>query len=156
MVSARDVAALLVEKLGNTFTLKLHRLLYFCQGFHLAWDGVPLFEEPIEAWASGPVVRPIMNQHLGQFLLESPWPEDGDPGRLIPEEKESVEAVLTMFGDWTLSQLTMVTCRERPWIEARDGLPPGAPGNTEINLEVMQDYFTGKVFADDDAEESEG
>lgn len=153
MVSASDVAALLMERLGNTFTLKLHRLLYFCQGWHLAWDGEPLFEGPIEAWASGPVVRTIMDRHLGQFTLQKPWPENGDPSRLSSDETESVEGVLAMFGEWTLSQLTATACQERPWMEARHGLPPGAPGDTEVSLEVMQDYFTGRIFGKDDEEE---
>ena len=36
--------------------LKLQKLLYYAQGFHLAIFNKPLFNEPIEAWAHGPVV----------------------------------------------------------------------------------------------------
>ena len=39
--------------------LKLQKLLYYVQGFHLAVFGEPLFEEEIEAWMYGPVVPSV-------------------------------------------------------------------------------------------------
>ncbi|MDR1166513.1 MAG: DUF4065 domain-containing protein [Deltaproteobacteria bacterium] len=39
--------------------LKLHKLLYFAQGWRLAYFNFPLFEDPIEAWKYGPVVSSV-------------------------------------------------------------------------------------------------
>ncbi|MDR1037284.1 MAG: DUF4065 domain-containing protein [Deltaproteobacteria bacterium] len=39
--------------------LKLQKMLYFAQGWYLAYRDVPLFEDPIEAWKYGPVVRSV-------------------------------------------------------------------------------------------------
>ncbi|MDR1872805.1 MAG: DUF4065 domain-containing protein [Deltaproteobacteria bacterium] len=39
--------------------LKIQKLLYFVQGFHLAFFDYPLFEDPIEAWKYGPVVKSV-------------------------------------------------------------------------------------------------
>ncbi|MDR1313648.1 MAG: DUF4065 domain-containing protein [Deltaproteobacteria bacterium] len=39
--------------------LKLQKMLYFAQGWHLAYFNVPLFEDPIEAWKYGPVIRSV-------------------------------------------------------------------------------------------------
>ena len=36
--------------------VKLHKLLYYAQGWHLARTGRPLFPEAVEAWTDGPVV----------------------------------------------------------------------------------------------------
>jgi uncharacterized phage-associated protein len=44
-VSARDVAAALRERLPALGKVKLHKLLYYCQGHHLATFGVPLFRK---------------------------------------------------------------------------------------------------------------
>ncbi|MDR1041744.1 MAG: DUF4065 domain-containing protein [Deltaproteobacteria bacterium] len=44
---------------GDLTHLKLQKLLYFAQGWHLAYYDVPLFEDPIEAWKYGPVVRSV-------------------------------------------------------------------------------------------------
>ena len=44
------------ERLTN---LKLQKLLYYQQGYHLAAFGTPLFSEDVEAWMYGPVVPTV-------------------------------------------------------------------------------------------------
>lgn len=53
------------EKLTN---LKLQKLLYYQQGFHLAVFGIPLFNEDVEAWMYGPVVPDVYNFALSSAL----------------------------------------------------------------------------------------
>ena len=55
-VSAHDVARALRARLPGIGALKLQKLLYYCQGHHLAATGEPLFTEAIKAWDNGPVV----------------------------------------------------------------------------------------------------
>jgi uncharacterized phage-associated protein len=59
-VSARDVAAAIRERLPRVPTKKLHKLLYYCQGHHLAHFGKPLFSDTISAWKSTTARRPRM------------------------------------------------------------------------------------------------
>lgn len=54
--SAHDVAIELRRRLPGLGVKKLHKLLYYCQGHHLATFGRPLFNETISAWDMGPVV----------------------------------------------------------------------------------------------------
>lgn len=147
MADVKDVAAAIMSYVGECTTMKLQKLLYYCQGHHLAWDGVLLFDAKIEAWANGPVVRDVYNLHRGKYWLTPPWPEGGDPTKLNRDEIETVEAVLDNFGRWTARELSDTTHRERPWIEARDGAAPEARGYTEIDTDVMQDFFTGLLEA---------
>jgi uncharacterized phage-associated protein len=42
--------------------LKLQKLLYFCQGWHLVDFGHPIITDDFEAWAYGPVVRSVRDQ----------------------------------------------------------------------------------------------
>ena len=45
---------------GELFSnMKLQKLLYYVQGFHIAVFNRPLFNEDIEAWMYGPVVPEI-------------------------------------------------------------------------------------------------
>lgn len=44
------------ERLTN---LKLQKLLYYQQGYHLAAFGTPLFSEDVESWMYGPVVPSV-------------------------------------------------------------------------------------------------
>ncbi|MDB6118895.1 MAG: putative prophage protein, partial [Verrucomicrobiaceae bacterium] len=65
MPNALDVAKYFLSKAdadeaGDVISnLKLQKLLYYAQGFHLALTGAPLFEEDIQAWVHGPVVREV-------------------------------------------------------------------------------------------------
>ena len=66
---ALDVANELLKRAadnggGDLLTnLKLQKMLYYEQGFHLAYFNEPLFEEPIEAWQYGPVVPVVYNYY---------------------------------------------------------------------------------------------
>lgn len=52
--------------LGDAMTnLRLQKMLYFSQGWSLARNGKPLFDEPIEAWQYGPVVPPCYRWYKG-------------------------------------------------------------------------------------------
>jgi len=64
-----DVAEYLLSKEGEMSTMKLQKLLYFCQGWNLAWTGHPLFDNEFEAWASGPVVRELFELHKNELSV---------------------------------------------------------------------------------------
>ena len=68
-VSIIDVAEHILTEQGEMSTMKLQKLLYFSQGWALAWTGVPLFVEEFEAWASGPVCRELYELHRGEYSV---------------------------------------------------------------------------------------
>lgn len=45
MASVFDVAKYVLNHAGAMSTMKLEKLVYYCQAWSLAWDGVPLFQE---------------------------------------------------------------------------------------------------------------
>lgn len=49
--------------------VKLQKLCYYSHAWHLAWDGVPLFTEPIHAWANGPAIPALYEMHKGQYWV---------------------------------------------------------------------------------------
>lgn len=49
---------------GSLLTnLKLQKLLYFIQGWHLALFKKPLFKDDIEAWDYTPIVKNVYNKY---------------------------------------------------------------------------------------------
>jgi uncharacterized phage-associated protein len=54
-VPARDVAAAFRARMPGIGRKRLHILMYFAQGHHLAYFGEPLFPEAIYAYAWGSV-----------------------------------------------------------------------------------------------------
>lgn len=140
-VSCHDVAAYILDKCGEMTAMKLQKLLYYSQAWSLVWDEEPLFRERIEAWANGPVVPDVYECHRGQFKV-SKWPK-GDPSRLSKSQKATIDAVLKHYGSKPAQWLSDLTHLERPWRQAREGVEPGARGNTEITHAMMAEYYGG-------------
>jgi uncharacterized phage-associated protein len=139
MASSHDVAAAILERISPIDTYKLQKLAYYCQAWHLVWEGKPLFEDRIEAWAAGPVVRSLFSKHRGRFRV-SEWP-GGDPSALSPAEMSTIDAVVSSYGRLSGAQLSTLTHREPPWRNARRGIAPGAPSSTEITPTAMYEYY---------------
>ena len=55
MSNVFDVGQLVTELVPSVEKMKLYKLCFFSQGWHLAWTGRPLFEEKLLACAEGPV-----------------------------------------------------------------------------------------------------
>ena len=142
-VSVFDAAAYLLKCLSHSVsTMKLHKLLYYCQAWSMVWDGKPLFKDKIEAWANGPVVRTLFNFHRGMYEISYFKLTIGDERNLSANQKETVDSVLKFYGDMSATALINQTHFEQPWRNARRGLLPDEVGDSEISLESMQNYYS--------------
>jgi uncharacterized phage-associated protein len=139
MASVHDLAAYILDRTGPVTTWKLQKLVYYTQAWALVWDEQPMFQARIEAWANGPVVPELYRVHRRLFKVDS-WPL-GNPGHLKDRERETVDAVLSFYGDKPSQWLSDLTHAEEPWKQARSGLSPGERGNAEITLESMAEYY---------------
>jgi uncharacterized phage-associated protein len=148
MASVHDVAAYVLSKLGPMSTMKLQKLVYYSQAWHLVWAEEKLFNERIEAWANGPVVYELFDAHRGRFSVAE-WPR-GNPANLDRSQTGTIDAVIATYGHLDGRKLSYLTHAERPWREARTGLGPTDVSRVEITPEALQDYYSG-VEADDEA-----
>lgn len=140
MVSAHDVAAYILEKRGRMSAMKLQKLVYYAQAWSLVWDDRPLFRERIEAWAHGPVVPELYQEHRGQFEVTG-WPR-GDVGVLDADAVDTVNVVLDYYAGRNAQVLSDMTHSEEPWRRARAGLAAGERGNAEITLDSLMEYYS--------------
>jgi uncharacterized phage-associated protein len=141
MTSARDVAAELRQRLPDVGVKKLHKLLYYAQGHHLAALGRPLFSESISAWDMGPVVGEFWWQE--QNSADSPRPQPLDEAGL-----NTVGYVLSRYGALSGNELERLTHSEPPWQEANRSRQPGA--SSRIGLDVVQRFFEDEARRDED------
>ncbi len=85
--------------------MKLQKLLFFAQEESLYRSGVPLFDQEVEAWKHGFVIREAWNMYSGKEpILKSPKNPDLDEG-----VQEIIDAVWSEYGekeDWALSNIT--------------------------------------------------
>ena len=139
-VSALDVASYILKKMGPMTTMKLQKLVYYCQAWSLVWDEEPLFHEKIEAWSNGPIVRELFNEHKNMFKIsELPG---GNPAKISEIQKDTIDQVLEYYGEKPSQWLSDLTHMEEPWKNARKGLAPGDKGFNEITLASMSQYYS--------------
>jgi uncharacterized phage-associated protein len=134
MVSAHDVADELRRRLPDLGTAKLHKLLYYAQGMHLARFGVPLFEEAIQAWPNGPVVA---------VLWADERHERGRPrpSALAADDVATVGYVAERYGRYTGSELIDKTHQEAPWLDLSESEELVPPHNPVITHDALRSWF---------------
>jgi uncharacterized phage-associated protein len=133
-VSAHDVADELRRRLPGVGVVKLHKLLYYGQGWHLTWFGRPLFRERIHAWANGPVVRELWVDEKHERGRPRPRPVDGD---LL----ETIDYVVDRYGRFSGKELIRFTHNEDPWRDVSESDDPSVVASPEISHEAMRRWF---------------
>jgi uncharacterized phage-associated protein len=140
-VSAQNVATVLRERLPGLPTKKLHKLLYYCQGHHLATFGDPLFDETISAWDMGPVVGRLWHQEKEAGLSEA-------RGELTEAELNTIGYVVSRYGALTGLDLENLTHSEAPWQQADGRRRPHE--SVRIEPEWLIGYFRINGAADEE------
>ena len=115
--------------------LKLQKLLYYQQGYHLAAFGTPLFDENVESWMYGPVV-PTVYDAFSEFGAHTLPSEEKNPITLADDEEELFLQVYEAYRDFSAIGLMNKTHQEKPWLEA---LPHDK--GTVISQKSMEMYF---------------
>lgn len=114
--------------------MKLLKLLYYCQGYHLATCGRPLFREPVNAWDDGPIVLGVHHEDTDRR---------GHRRQLDNTELSTVGFVVSRYGHHTGRELADMTHRETPWLRANEHRTPG--GWARIDQNLMRDYFREQI-----------
>lgn len=142
MLSVHDVAAYIIKEHGEIGTARLARLLYYSQGWHLAWEGKRLFPQSIEAWMNGPVIREIGASTEDYLKTADSWPK-GDPELLNEDERETVNIVLSgrYYGEMSNWELKCLARQELPWRRTRESGEPTAREGDVISPWLMQRFF---------------
>jgi uncharacterized phage-associated protein len=139
MLTCHDVANYFLaqtdEDAGDLLSnLKLQKLLYYAQGFHLAMYDTPLFEESIEAWAHGLVVPDCYHNHKQFGSGGIPRPEDLDFSIYHEDTRDLLDEVYRVFGQFSAWKLRNMTHDEPPWKDASETA-------SIITHESMREYF---------------
>lgn len=126
--------------------LKLQKLLYYAEGWYLAFYGKSLFSEDIQAWPRGPVVYSVWKHFSGYRWrpISRPIEMPKMPNRI----QQHIEGLMEAYGDLSAYTLERMTHQERPWLEARKGLKDGQRSNRVISRETMRTFFSELASAE--------
>jgi len=125
---------------GDDIThLKLQKLCYYAQAWHLALHNEPLFAGHIEAWTHGPVCVDLWHNYrdYGANPIPSPTPDEFDCEALAEEDRVFLDEVWNAYGVYTAKYLEGLTHQERPWLEARRS----GRRDTVIAPDSMREYY---------------
>lgn len=137
---AKKIIAKARPEYGDVITnMKLQKILYYMQGFHLAMFEEPLFSEDIEAWMYGPVVPSVYDSYKESGNSPITNDEDYTPIKLQGEEEELFDQVYEAYGQFSALKLMQMTHNEIPW----KSVPTGY--GSVISKEVIKKYFDTQV-----------
>lgn len=122
-MKAVDVAEYILIRQGSMTAMKLQKLLYYSQSWHLAWTESPLFDDKIEAWRNGPVIPTLYEHHKGSFKLYPGFFAKKIAPAIIhnldANQSDTVDRVLSFYGSRDPHWLSQLTHMEDPWKNAR-------------------------------------
>ncbi len=145
-VEIYDVADYFLSKVdmeaGSCITpLKLQKLLYYAQGWFLAFYDAPLFSNDFQAWVHGPVSSEIYTkyQHYGYKGIDK---SNCDLSKkLDPKQNELLNEIYITYGSYDAKALENMTHVELPWKKARNGIGGNDRCREVIHKENMKKYF---------------
>ena len=128
---------------GSLITnMKLQKLVYYSQAWHLALYNEPLFEEEFEAWVHGPVLPALYGEY--KYKKWSPINKEvnlSDIKSLGDEKLRFLYDVEKTYFDLDAYELEELTHSETPWIEARGNLANNEPCKNKIKKETMKTFY---------------
>lgn len=138
------VALYMIDSLYEITNLSLQKLLYYFKALGLVFFKEDILKEQCEAWVHGPVFVKIYEKYksFGREPIRNEYQEIEFDKLLTEDEINLCNYVLENFAIYNGNILREFTHRERPWIEAREGL-----GETERCTNIIMDscietYFT--------------
>jgi len=137
--------------------LKLQKLLFYVQAYHLGFFEAPIVTDEFEAWAHGPVSRKIYNEikDLSTIHREIRYQDDdkGDPIQrlesiLSPDQIDLMNDVLSEYGKMSAYALENETHSEMPWIVARQGYGAGERCSVAMDNRLIQSYYKQLLYGE--------
>ena len=135
MISVSDAASYFIRRALQEHDpithMKLQKLLYYAQGFHLALFDEPLFDAELQAWKHGPVVHNIWMtyKHCGSGPIENP----DDVPELDEQTLGLLDEVWDSYGQFSAWRLRQMSHDTPPWIQTNQG--------EAISQAVIKSYF---------------
>ncbi|EKJ94378.1 phage-associated protein [Bradyrhizobium lupini HPC(L)] len=155
MPTINDTSDYIVFKLrhGGVFVnvLKLHKLMYYVQAWHLAFGRGQFFPGRFQAWVHGPVSRELYDRYkdaknmYSSVELSDIQPSFDPDHTLSEDEKAHLNAVLDVYAGFTGDQLEEMTHREEPWLQARAGVSSSQRSENYLSDETMRAFYAARL-----------
>ena len=147
-IDSIDLANYILYKYGSMSHLKLQKLLFYCDAYHLAYFDEELITDKFEAWVHGPVSKKVFDSLKDKSILYADLRFSGDEKQvqqkylnLTIDQRVLIDEILSVLSTWSGLQLETSTHNEKPWQEARYGLSAGDRCDKEISKETTKLFY---------------
>ena len=141
-LTAEIVADLIIEfchEHGDLITnLRLQKLLYYAQAWHLAMHEKPLFLDRIEAWGNGPI-QPDVYAKFARFGHQQLDHETSD-WKVAKHVSNHIADLMRAYGHLSSFDLEMVSRDEEPWKAARNRITE-TDKTPEVSRDLMMRFY---------------
>ncbi len=123
--------------------MKLQKLCYYAQGLNLVKNKTTLFDDNIEAWYHGPVIRTLYDkykQHRASNITE----EDINYTLINEDDKSIIKETHDKFSGFSAWKLRMMSHDETPWSKNyEEGL------NNIISTDDISNFFADVMSSEE-------
>jgi len=139
---AKYLLTLVKQDEGDTLSnLKLQKLLYYIQGYYIAFFDKPIFDDEIEAWDLGPVVSDVYSnfKEFGNKCISTDNLKF-DISMLTEEDRNFVNKIFSIYNDYSASSLVDMTHQEDPWKNVYKKYE-----NNKITKDSLKKFFSDRI-----------
>lgn len=126
--------------------LKLQKLLFYADAWHMALYGDEATTERFQAWVHGPVA--LTQYHRFKEYRWRPITEEIERPDISDELAHHLDEIIDVFGSETATALEIMTHQEEPWLRARGGIPDDQPCNNYIDKDLTRNFY-GAIAEED-------
>lgn len=144
-----DFFIALSNETGSLITnLKLQKLVYYADAWHLANYKEPLIKEDFQAWIHGPAIPSLYGEYK-TFSWQPIVRTDLKSENLIAIKEqlsskivELLDQVCDSYFGLTAYELERLTHNEDPWKKTREGLADDEPSDRIISKDLIRNYYS--------------
>lgn len=150
MIDILVLSDYIIKHYGPMSHLKLQKLLFYCDAYHLAYFDTELVSDKFEAWVHGPVCRRVYDSFKDKSVLyadiyyhytKGDIDADAEFQKLTTDQQSLLTDVLTTLSIWTGLELERATHSESPWINARKGYGEADKCSVEISKSETKMFY---------------
>ncbi|NII28569.1 SocA family protein [Pseudoflavitalea sp. X16] len=140
--------ALSNERQSPITNLKLQKLVYYAQAWHMVLVKRDLIAENFQAWVHGPVIPALYNDYR-EFGWKPLMRDDLTPDAFTKIKEQLPADTLQLLQDVCYEyfgleafELEKLTHNEDPWLITRKGLADDAPSDRIIDKALIKGYYS--------------
>ena len=153
-IDSIELSKYILALAGNAAHLKLQKLVYYTEAYHLAYFEESLIDDQFEAWLHGPVSRKLWNYYKERSNIYDPIICDVDRDTLIADVErkltedqiELINDVFKEYGQESAYALECMTHKEGPWLNARKGYAADDKCEVVIDKETMKTFYQQYLY----------